>query len=145
MKRFPLLEIREKVAKLSPAQSNSNLSWLGWDSFNFNFCPPTPRESTEFTSAQLNPTPTQLVGLIGSRISLKPAWAELGTAQSQLVEELSYLSFQLSWSWSWGNISKVITLLILINQVWWVVSSRKITLFSMVWNLIRWRLVSIVV
>ena len=61
------------------------LSWLGWNSFNFNFYPPTPRESTELSSAQLNPTPTQLVGLIGSRISLKPAWAELGIAQSQLV------------------------------------------------------------
>ena len=41
------------------------------------------------SSAQLNPTPTQLVGLIGSRISLKPAWAELGTAQSQLFTKLS--------------------------------------------------------
>ena len=82
------------IAKLSPAQSNSNFSWLGWDSFNFNFYPPTPtpRESTEISSAQLNPTPTQLVGLIESRISLKPAWAELGTAQSQLVS-LSWYNF----------------------------------------------------
>ena len=88
-------------AKLSPAQSNSNFSWLGWDSFNFNFYPPThpptPRESTELSSAQLNPTPTQLVGLIGSRISLKPAWAELGTAQSQLVFPTRYINRELLW------------------------------------------------
>ena len=55
--------------------------WRVWTKFwykirTFPFLP---------SSAQLNPTPTQLVGRIGSRISLKPAWAELGTAQSQLV------------------------------------------------------------
>ena len=62
------------IAKLSQAQSNFNS--VGWAEIalipTFTH-PPTPRESTELSSAQLNPTPTQLVGLIGSRISLKPA------------------------------------------------------------------------
>ena len=79
----------QHYCQAQPSSIQLQLSWLGWDSFNFNFYPPThpptPRESTELSSAQLNPTPTQLVGLIWSRISLKPAWAELGTAQSQLV------------------------------------------------------------
>ena len=55
-------------AKLGPAQSNSNS--VGWAEIALIS---TPRESTELSSVQLNPTPTQLVGLIGSRISLKPA------------------------------------------------------------------------
>jgi len=62
------------IAKLSPAQSNSNS--VGWAEIalisTFN-PPPTPRESTVLSSAQLNPTPTQLNRQIGSRISLKPA------------------------------------------------------------------------
>ena len=83
-------EKRKKIFLPSSGSSiQLQLSWLGWDCCNFNFYPPTPpptpRESTELSSAQLNPTPTQLVGLIGSRISLKPAWAKLGTAESQLV------------------------------------------------------------
>ena len=73
-----VVDVNIVSAKLSPAQSNSNL--VGWAEIalisTFTHpppTPPTPRESTELSSAQLNPTPTQLVGLIGSRISLKPA------------------------------------------------------------------------
>ena len=69
----------KNIAKLSRAQSNSNSVDWAEIALISTFTPhpptppPTPRESTEFSSAQLNPTPTQLVGLIGSRISLKPA------------------------------------------------------------------------
>ena len=62
---------KKTFCQAQPSSIQLQLSWLGWDSFNFNF-------SNHWVSS-LNYL------LIGSRISLKPAWAELGTAQSQLV------------------------------------------------------------
>ena len=68
------------VAKLSPAQSNSNS--VGWAEIalisTFTHPPPPPpgKVLNQASSIQL-------------QLSLKPAWAELGTAQSQLVNQFS--------------------------------------------------------
>ena len=89
------------VAKLSPAQSNSNS--VGWSEIALisTFTHPPPHPQGKYR-AQLSTAQSNSVGWANrSRISLKPAWAELGTAQSQLVWFLDQRHFR-----NWGNFDR---------------------------------------
>ena len=62
-----------RFCQAQPSSIQLQLSWLGWDSFNFNS--PTPRESIELTSAQLNSNSVGWANRKQNKLEASFSWA----------------------------------------------------------------------